>query len=144
MRNAAFLFPLLLAGCATGGQQAARTDRLSMEVVPSERIDTPPRLEVCGGAPARGAGHSQFLIVPVRFEVAPDGSVVPGSAQAVGRIQLWTGPHPDQEVVRALQSNESVARRWAQQRAESCTFEPAKRNGEAVAVKVQHEFHYAG
>lgn len=145
MRTPVALLSILLTGCASASHPGIQSGPSStLAVTHGQKVDALPRLVACGVAPNAAVAPDAFLIVPVRFTITPEGVVAPGSAQAVGRIRFWSRPTEEGEAVRRLLSHEETAREWAQRNAQTCTFEPAKRDGQAVAVEVQQTFRYAG
>ena len=142
MRLSPALLAVLLMGCTSLGTPVTR-DFPAVRVVPGQTVDAAPRYVACVVAPNRAPGHGAFLLVPVRFTVTPDGSVARGSAQAVGKVNVWTPVVREAEDIRRLRANEDAARDWAQRNAETCTFEPAKLGGQSVAVQVEQIFQWA-
>ena len=143
MRKAAFLFPLLLVGCSISRAPETELAPAGLALASGQRVDAAPELKMCDAPTLDSSINVPMMNVRVRFEVAPDGSVVPGSAQVVGEFGIRNGSERDPEVIRARFPDRSAAREWAQKRVEACTFAPAQRDGEAVAAKVQHDFNFA-
>lgn len=142
MRTSPALLALVLVGCTSLGT-AVRRDFPEVRVVPGQTVDAAPRYVACVVAPNQPPAQDAFLLVPVRFTVTPDGSVARGSAQSVGKVDVWARQTGENEVVTRLKAKEDAARLWAQRNAETCTFEPAKLGGQSVAVQVEQTFRWA-
>lgn len=95
-----------LTGCASGSALAARD------------YDVGPKLIGCGSEADVGQGRS-YERVRLRFTVDEHGSPVPATIRA-----YWSASNRP--------SSDAVAE--AQQRAMSCSFEPAVKDGEPVAA----------
>jgi hypothetical protein len=152
MRIPTAFLSILLAGCAsanhpgsqTGPSSSAQTGTESIEVASRRDVDTLPRLLVCSSVSNFGGGSGGYLTVPVRLTVTPEGRVAPGSIHAVGRIGFRaTQPNVGIQEENRLMAKAGAARSWAERSAATCTFEPAKRDGQPVAMEIERWFYYA-
>lgn len=118
MRYNRLYFPLMLlalSGCATA---AGEREDLS--------FDEPPKLIGCSGEPNTLEGDPSEYVY-LQFRLDERGRVVPGTVRQ--RHTPGAGDHPPARAVSA-----------AQERALSCEYQPAVKDGEPVAVQWRETF----
>jgi hypothetical protein len=144
MRIPTAFLSILLVGCASANHPGSQTGPSSVEVASRRDVDTPPRLLICSAASNVGGGSGGYLTVPVRLTVTPEGTVAPGSIHSAGRIGFRaTQPNVGIQEEDRLMAKAGAARSWAERSAATCTFEPAKRDGQPVAMEIERWFYYA-
>jgi hypothetical protein len=144
MRTPTVFLAILLAGCASANHAARATGPEGAVATSRRDVDTLPRLLVCSAVSNFGGASGGYLTVPVRLTVTQEGTVAPGSIHSGGRIGFRaTQPNVGIQEEDRLMAKAGTARSWAERSAATCTFEPAKRDGQPVAMEIERWFYYA-